>query len=135
MYTQQQQPHVGLTLDQFEDLDLTRCEQDLAKALEADLVTQRQTACPPDAFSCQPSAPAIRIPVVPARTSTTDVYSLLHKITSLSVGDSSFTPKPFTGAKLDGDSVERWLDYFNQYVAFRQLPEDMKLSALQNAAR
>jgi len=58
---------------------------------------------------------------------TDNINELLQKISTLSVGDNALTPKPFTGVKTDGDAVERWLDYFEQYSSFRHLDECTKL--------
>ncbi len=56
-----------------------------------------------------------------------DIKQLLQQFSMLAVGDSSFTPKPFAGGKKDGDAVEKWLDYFQQYVTFRQLDNGKRL--------
>ena len=46
---------------------------------------------------------------------------------SLTIQDSSLTPKPFTGASVELESTEKWLHYFNLFCEFRQIRGKPKL--------
>jgi hypothetical protein len=45
----------------------------------------------------------------------------------VTLNDSVFTPKPFTGFENDTEKVEQWLTYFETYVAFSNIDEQRRL--------
>lgn len=69
-----------------------------------------------------------RAPTPPAEDSDdVKMKRLLNVMQTLAINDSHFTPKTFTGTEKDTEKTERWLEYFNNYTAFRGIDDDAKL--------
>jgi len=69
-----------------------------------------------------------------ARTTTTSIDTedtkmerMLNVLQTLAINDSTFTPSTFKGDEKDSEKTERWIDYFNNYTAFRGIDDAAKL--------
>jgi hypothetical protein len=45
----------------------------------------------------------------------------------LAINDSQLTPKPFNGERMDPSTMQKWINYFEDYAKFRQLDDTTKL--------
>jgi len=62
-----------------------------------------------------------------SETSTKRLKKCMYCQSTLAVQDSRFTPKPFTGSSTDIEQVEKWLERFENYIAFRGIPTQQKV--------
>ena len=64
----------------------------------------------------------------PATTAANDnIQKLLQNFSKISINDTAFTPKPFSGKGRNAGEAEKWLRYFENYTSFRNIEGTAKL--------
>jgi hypothetical protein len=59
-----------------------------------------------------------------------DIHKMMDKLSAFQLGDGGLYPPPFSG-KLDGEGVERWIDYFKRFKVYRKMDDTQALELLQ----
>lgn len=52
---------------------------------------------------------------------------VLQKLTTASINDAGWMPKPFNGTKMGSDTMDRWINKFNDYASFKHMDNRSKV--------
>ena len=55
------------------------------------------------------------------------IRDAIQQLAKIAINDNSLMPKVFNGKRLDPDAMDRWIEHFHRFTAFKQLEDEGKL--------
>ena len=74
-----------------------------------------------------PSKKAKRALFSPEASEDDKIRDAIQQLAKIAINDNSLMPKVFNGKRLDPDAMDRWIEHFHRFTAFKQLEDEGKL--------